>query len=116
MSGNLALSQRKRIGIPLRAGDVPGLNFMIKSVVYRGTELGWEVIGIRRVGRIDARRSECDHANVRNAIPANELTAAVHHAASLPNLRNIHSRIRPAYSSLGDPEPLIQWHQILKSH
>jgi ATP-dependent phosphofructokinase / diphosphate-dependent phosphofructokinase len=29
-------------------GDVPGLNSVIKSVVYRSTELGSEVIGIRR--------------------------------------------------------------------
>jgi len=29
-------------------GDVPGLNSVIKSVVYRSGEAGWEVIGIRR--------------------------------------------------------------------
>ena len=29
-------------------GDVPGLNSVIKSVTYRATELGIEVIGIRR--------------------------------------------------------------------
>src|SRR5262249_83990 len=29
-------------------GDVPGLNSVIKSVVYRGAEIGCEVIGIRR--------------------------------------------------------------------
>ncbi|MBZ5728474.1 MAG: 6-phosphofructokinase [Acidobacteriia bacterium] len=29
-------------------GDVPGLNSVIKSVVYRGSEIGCEVIGIRR--------------------------------------------------------------------
>ena len=29
-------------------GDVPGLNAVIKSVVYRATEMGHEVIGIRR--------------------------------------------------------------------
>ena len=29
-------------------GDVPGLNSVIKSVTYRATELGMEVIGIRR--------------------------------------------------------------------
>ena len=38
----------KRIGILTGGGDVPGLNSVIKSVVYRGSELGWEVIGIRR--------------------------------------------------------------------
>jgi ATP-dependent phosphofructokinase / diphosphate-dependent phosphofructokinase len=39
---------RKRIGILTGGGDVPGLNSVIKSVVYRGAELGCEVIGVRR--------------------------------------------------------------------
>ena len=39
---------KKRIGILTGGGDVPGLNSVIKSVVYRGSELGCEVIGIRR--------------------------------------------------------------------
>ncbi|HET6380417.1 MAG TPA: 6-phosphofructokinase [candidate division Zixibacteria bacterium] len=38
----------KRIGILTGGGDVPGLNSVIKSVVYRATEMGWEVVGIRR--------------------------------------------------------------------
>jgi len=38
----------KRIGILTGGGDVPGLNSVIKGVVYRGSELGFEVIGIRR--------------------------------------------------------------------
>ncbi len=37
-----------RIGILTGGGDVPGLNAVIKSVVYRGTENGCEVIGIRK--------------------------------------------------------------------
>jgi 6-phosphofructokinase 1 len=37
-----------RIGILTGGGDVPGLNSVIKSVVYRASELGWEVLGIRR--------------------------------------------------------------------
>ena len=39
---------KKHIGILTGGGDVPGLNSVIKSVVYRGAELGCEVIGIRR--------------------------------------------------------------------
>jgi 6-phosphofructokinase len=39
---------KQRIGILTGGGDVPGLNSVIKSVVYRGAELGCEVIGIRR--------------------------------------------------------------------
>ena len=39
---------KKRIGILTGGGDVPGLNAVIKSVVYRAAELGYEVIFIRR--------------------------------------------------------------------
>ena len=39
---------KHRIGILTGGGDVPGLNSVIKSVVYRSTELGYEVLGIRR--------------------------------------------------------------------
>ncbi len=42
------MERRRRIGILTGGGDVPGLNSVIKSVVYRSTELGFEVIGIRR--------------------------------------------------------------------
>src|ERR1022692_787431 len=38
----------KRIGILTGGGDVPGLNSVINSVVHRGPEIGWEVLGIRR--------------------------------------------------------------------
>ncbi len=38
----------KRIGILTGGGDVPGLNSVIKSVVYRGSEIGCKVIGVRR--------------------------------------------------------------------
>jgi len=38
----------KRIGILTGGGDVPGLNAVVKGVVYRGFEINCEVIGIRR--------------------------------------------------------------------
>jgi ATP-dependent phosphofructokinase / diphosphate-dependent phosphofructokinase len=38
----------KKIAILTGGGDVPGLNPVIKSVVYRGSEMGREVVGIRR--------------------------------------------------------------------
>lgn len=38
----------KKIGILTGGGDVPGLNSVIKSVVYRGHENDCQVIGIRR--------------------------------------------------------------------
>src|SRR6185295_7957078 len=37
-----------RIGILTGGGDVPGLNSVIKEVVYRGTENRCEIMGIRR--------------------------------------------------------------------
>jgi len=43
------MARRKRIGILTGGGDVPGLNSVIKSVVYRSSEIpGFEVIGIRK--------------------------------------------------------------------
>ncbi len=42
------MNRQKRIAVLTGGGDVPGLNSVIKSVVYRGTEAGYDVIGIRR--------------------------------------------------------------------
>jgi 6-phosphofructokinase len=42
------MADRNKIGILTGGGDVPGLNSVIKSVVYRGSEIGRSVIGIRR--------------------------------------------------------------------
>src|SRR5512146_2884348 len=39
---------KTRVGILTGGGDVPGLNSVIKSVVYRAYENGLEVTGIRR--------------------------------------------------------------------
>jgi 6-phosphofructokinase len=58
----------RRIGILTGGGDVPGLNAVIKSVVYRATDLGYEVLGIRRgwEGLTHQRRtSELDSEYVR---------------------------------------------------
>ena len=42
------MTRPNRIGILTGGGDVPGLNAVIKSVVYRAGEMGTEVVGIRR--------------------------------------------------------------------
>jgi ATP-dependent phosphofructokinase / diphosphate-dependent phosphofructokinase len=42
------MARTPRIGILTGGGDVPGLNAVIKSVVYRASELGYEVYGLRR--------------------------------------------------------------------
>ena len=46
---------KKRIGILTGGGDVPGLNSVIKSVVYRATEMGRQVIGIRKRERSERK-------------------------------------------------------------
>ncbi|NNE07692.1 MAG: 6-phosphofructokinase [Gemmatimonadetes bacterium] len=42
------MAKGKQIGILTGGGDVPGLNSVIKSVVYRASEMGREVIGFRK--------------------------------------------------------------------
>ena len=42
------MTATKRIAVLTGGGDVPGLNAVIKSVVYRATEAGYDVVGIRR--------------------------------------------------------------------
>ncbi len=42
------MTNTKRIAILTGGGDVPGLNAVIKSVVYRASEAGYDVLGIRR--------------------------------------------------------------------
>ena len=42
------MAKGDNIGILTGGGDVPGLNSVIKSVVYRATEMGRTVIGIRK--------------------------------------------------------------------
>ena len=42
------MAEQRRIGILTGGGDVPGPNSVIKSVVYRSSETGYGVLGIRR--------------------------------------------------------------------
>jgi 6-phosphofructokinase 1 len=42
------MKRQQRIAILTGGGDVPGLNSVIKSVVYRATEAGYDAMGIRR--------------------------------------------------------------------
>ena len=44
----ILVAQNKKIGILTGGGDVPGLNPVIKSVVYGSSETGRQVIGLRR--------------------------------------------------------------------
>ena len=40
------MTEAKRVGVLTGGGDAPGLNPAIKGLVYRGSELGLEVIGL----------------------------------------------------------------------
>ena len=40
------MSKEKRVGVLTGGGDAPGLNPAIKGLVYRGSELGLEIIGL----------------------------------------------------------------------
>ena len=42
------MAKKTRVGILTGGGDVPGLNSVIKSVVYRGGEHDMEIVGLRR--------------------------------------------------------------------
>ena len=57
------MSAPMRIGILTGGGDVPGLNSVIKSVVYRATEIGYEVDRHpARLGRPDPHASRAPAA------------------------------------------------------
>ena len=58
-----------RIGILTGGGDVPGLNSVIKSVVYRSTEMGREVVGIRKGWEGLTHLDPVDAADSRYVIP-----------------------------------------------
>ena len=40
------MTDTKRVGVLTGGGDAPGLNPAIKGLVYRGSQLGLEVIGL----------------------------------------------------------------------
>jgi 6-phosphofructokinase 1 len=63
-----------KIGILTGGGDVPGLNPCIKAVVYRATEQGAEVLGIRKgwAGLLNYNLDTKESDNV-NVIPLNRL-------------------------------------------
>ena len=77
---------KKRIGILTGGGDVPGLNTVIKSVVYRGAELGCEVVGIRR-GWEGLTHVDLNDRGQQGALhPAPEPRKHAHHRSHRRNL------------------------------
>ena len=40
------MAETKRVGVLTGGGDAPGLNPAIKGLVYRGSELGLDIVGL----------------------------------------------------------------------
>ena len=105
------MTRPRRIGILTGGGDVPGLNSVIKSVVYRSTDLGYEVIGIRRgwEGLTHPRPGdEPDPTYLRTLDRINTRTidrtggTILHTSRTNPAKMNFDPRIGFAYDVFGD--------------
>lgn len=102
------------IGILTGGGDVPGLNSVIKSVVYRAHDMGREVIGIRRgwegLTHSDLRQGD-DPTYIRRLTRENTRTidrsgGTVLHT-SRTNPKRVHANALPSFmteSELGELE------------
>ena len=107
------MERTRRIGILTGGGDVPGLNSVIKSVVYRSMELGYEVLGIRRgwEGLTHMRRGDgLDPDYVRNLDRANTRTidrtgGTILHT-SRTNPRKMRSKALPPWLPADQAEPM----------
>jgi len=84
-----------RIGILTGGGDVPGLNSIIKSVVYRGWEIGWGAGGVRRGRGGPAGRPHHEPADWE------KLVVALNAVLSRRRWRTVHES-RRAIEELGD--------------
>ena len=97
------MASKGKIGILTGGGDVPGLNSVIKSAVYRATEMGREVIGIRRgwegLTHLDASQ-ESDSRYIRtltrdNTRAIDRSGGTVLHTSRTNPLRIAKSRVPP---------------------
>ena len=72
-----------KIGILTGGGDVPGLNSVIKTVVYRASEMGRDVTGIRRgCGPRRRARGRGRHRGGAAGAQAQEDRAQAHYRAA----------------------------------
>ena len=89
-----------RIGILTGGGDVPGLNPCIKAVVNRATDVGHEVVGIRRGWggllnfNIDDVETQSDHVEVLTK--ADVRTIDRYGGTHLHTSRTNPAKVRPA--------------------
>ena len=70
---------KKRIGILTGGGDVPGLNAVIKTVTYRGSENDIEVVGFRRGWEALTHLNLEDPASRRRYVIALDREQHAHH-------------------------------------
>jgi 6-phosphofructokinase len=99
-----AMTKTPRVAILTGGGDVPGLNAVIKSVVYRATEAGYSALGIRRgwEGLTHVRPgAELDPAYLRPLDRTNtrtiERTGGTILHTSRTNPRKMHEQRLPAW-------------------
>jgi len=61
----------KKIGILTGGGDCPGLNAVIRAVVYRATEYDWQVLGVKYgwKGMLNADAMPLSNRMVENILP-----------------------------------------------
>jgi len=102
---------RDRIGVLTGGGDVPGLNSVIKSVVYRATEMRREVIGIRKgwegLTHLDAAL-DFDPAYVRHLTRENTRTIDRSGGTTLHTSRTNPERVRkPGQDHTVDLTPVV---------
>lgn len=65
------MAEIRKIGILTGGGDCPGLNAVIRAVVFKAGELGWDVLGIRYGwrGMIEADYVPLKRADVKDILP-----------------------------------------------
>ena len=103
---------KNKIGILTGGGDVPGLNPVIKSVVYRARAMGREVVGIRKgwqgLTHMD-RAHHLDPAYTRTLTRENTRTIDRTGGTVLHTSRTNPERIRP-----GDVPPHLPAAEVSK--
>ncbi|MCD1294651.1 6-phosphofructokinase [Methanocella sp. CWC-04] len=65
------MAEIKKIGILTGGGDCPGLNAVIRAVVYKAKEYGWDVLGVKYgwKGMLNADASPLEIKDVENILP-----------------------------------------------
>jgi len=89
---------KRRVGILTGGGDVPGLNAVIKSVAYRASEDGIEVVGLRRgweaLTHLNLRDPDSRSRYVISLNPENTRTIDRHGGTFLHSSRTNPSKIQ----------------------